>query len=286
MSRLYGVLLVVVSAVAFGTLAVLAAISYESGTSPTTLLFLRFTAAGLVLTAFMGIRGIKFPRGRLLLGLALMGGVWYVAQTLAYFTALTMASTGLVALLLYLYPALVTLISAVVFQEQISRPVLLALGLALAGTVLTIGPGWEGESLGILLALAAALLYAGYIVAGGKLMQRVDPIPATTVIMLATGLSYGVLVALQGFQPPSAPQGWAAVAASAVWSVLALGAFFAGLERVGAPNAAILSTIEPFVTVGLAALLLNERIEPIRLMGGACILIAVVFLARIEMAKP
>ncbi|MCP4535720.1 MAG: DMT family transporter [Chloroflexi bacterium] len=285
MKRLYGVLLVIVSSIAFGTMAVLAPVAYDAGTNPITLLFLRFTIAGLAMTVTMIVRRVKFPKGRLLLGLVLMGGVWYVVQSLAYFTALTMVSASLVVLLLYLYPALVTLISAIALKERITTTKLLALGLALVGTILTIGPSGEGESLGILLALSAALLYATYIVVGDRLMKQVKALPATTVIMLAAGVSYGGMVAVQGFQPPTATAGWAAILATAVCSIIALGTFFSGLERVGSSNAAILSTMEPFVAVGLAALLLGERIEPVQLVGGFCILVAVVFLARAEFDK-
>lgn len=285
MTRLYGVLLVLVSAVAFGAMSVLAPIAYREGIDPPTLLFLRFAIAGLALLAFVAFRRVRLPRGRLLLGLALMGGVWYVAQTLAYFTALTMASASLVVVLLYLYPALVVLISAVFFRERINKSRLAALGLALGGMVLTIGPSGEGEWLGILLALTAALLYAVYIVVGGKLVERVDVVPVTTVIMVAAGLSYGGIVAARGFQSPDTVVGWGAVLAMAACSIVALGTLFAGLERVGAADAAILSTAEPLVAVGLAVLLLDETVEPIRLAGGFLILAAVAFLARIELAN-
>jgi drug/metabolite transporter (DMT)-like permease len=156
--------------------------------------------------------------------------------------------------------------------------------MALAGAVLTIGPNREGESSGILLALTAAVLYATYIVVGAQLMERVDPLPATTVIMLAAAMSYGSIVGVEGFQAPSETGGWIAIVATAVCSIIAIGTFFAGLEKVGASNAAVLSTVEPFVTVGLAALVLRERIEPMQLVGGFCILIAVAFLTRTEFA--
>jgi drug/metabolite transporter (DMT)-like permease len=285
MKQLYGVLLVVVSAAAFGAMAVLAPVAYNAGTNPITLLFLRFTIAGLAMTMCMVVRKKEFPRGKLLLSLVLMGAVWYVAQSLAYFTALTMASAGLVVLLLYLYPALVALISAIVFRERMTGPKLASLGMALAGTALTIGPSGEGESLGILLALTAAVLYATYIVVGGELMEQVEALPATTVIMLAAGISYGGIVAVQGFQAPSETGGWMAIVATAGCSIVAIGTFFSGLEKVGAANAAVLSTVEPFVTVGLAALVLRERIEAIQLVGGFCILIAVAFLARGEFVE-
>jgi drug/metabolite transporter (DMT)-like permease len=284
MRQLSGILLIIVSAVAFGALSVLGPIAYQAGTNPVSLMFLRFTIAGLAMGTFLMVRRVRFPRGRLLAGFALMGGVWYVAQSLAYYTALTTVPVGLVALLLYLYPAVVALISTFVLREPLIGPKWVALGLALVGAMLTIGPGGGAASPGMLLALVAALLYAGYIVVGDRLMQQAEALPATAVIMLAAAASYGGIVAVQGFAPPVTTVGWLAILATAGCSIIALGAFFAGLGRVGSANAAILSTAEPFVAVGLAALLLGEKLGIVQLVGGLCILVAVVLLARSELA--
>jgi drug/metabolite transporter (DMT)-like permease len=207
-------------------------------------------------------------------------GAWYVAQSLCYFTALRTTSPGLVALLLYLYPAIVAVISGLVLKERITQAKLIALGLATVGGVLTIGPGGSGGTVGIALAAAAALLYAGYIVVSGVLLQEVAAFPATTVIMLTTGTIYGGIVAVAGLQGPQTVTGWWAILAAAVFSIVALGGFFAGIEKVGTTNGAILSTGEPVVTVVLAWLFLGDRLEPMRLIGGAFILAAVVYLAR------
>jgi drug/metabolite transporter (DMT)-like permease len=285
MNRLVGILLILASGMAFGAMTALAPVAYGAGTSPSTLLFLRFAISGLALAAYMGVLRLGFPKGRILLVLMLMGGVWYFCQSLAFFTALSMASASLAALLLYLYPAVVALISAVVLREPLTRRRLLALALALAGTFLTIGPDGGGETLGILLALGAAFLYAGYIIVGDKVMKQAAAIPATTVVMLAAALSFGGLVAAQGIQLPDRGVGWLAVLGIAACCIIALGGFFAGLKRVGPANTAILSTVEPLVAVVLAAILLNERLAPVQLVGGLCILIAVVFLARDEFAR-
>ncbi len=131
--------------------------------------------------------------------------------------------------------------------------------------------------------MLAALLYAGYIVAGDVLLRQVEAFPATTVIMLAAGAAYGVIVIFGNFKLPDATMGWWAIGASAIFSIVALGALFAGVERIGSANAAILSTVEPIVTVVLAGALLGEKIEALQLAGGMCILSAVVILGRSEL---
>jgi hypothetical protein len=54
-------------------------------------------------------------------------------------------------------------------------------------------------------------------------MERVEALPATTVIMLAAGISYGGIVAVQGFQAPSEMGGWMATVATAGCSIVAMG---------------------------------------------------------------
>jgi drug/metabolite transporter (DMT)-like permease len=57
------------------------------------------------------------------------------------------------------------------------------------------------------------------------------------------------------------------------------------LERIGATNAAMLSTLEPVVTVMLAAFLLDERLKSVALIGGVLILAGVLLLARSELRR-
>src|SRR5512136_1863807 len=90
MHYLVGVFLILISGSSFGTLAIFARLAYEDGVTPVTLLFLRFVIASPCMLSIMWLRRIPLPRGRVLLGLALMGGIGYVGQALSYFTALTL----------------------------------------------------------------------------------------------------------------------------------------------------------------------------------------------------
>ena len=68
-----------------------------------------------------------------------------------------------------------------------------------------------------------------------------------------------------------------------VSTIIPVTTFLAGLERIGPTNAAMLSTIEPIITVFLATVLFGDKLAPIVLAGGILILIAVVILTRSEM---
>ncbi len=281
MQNLVGVLLILISGIFFGAMAIFARLAYEAGASPTTVLFLRFGIASACMLVIMYMRKLPFPRGRTLLTLVLMGGVGYVGQAFCYFTALTLASAGLVALLLYLYPAIVTILAVIVLKERVSKVKVIALVIALAGTVMTIGLGGGGQPLGILLSLGAALIYSVYILVGSRVAKPGMVMPYSAVIITSGAVVSAALITVKGTAFPVTWSGWISVMAIALLcTVLAIIAFLAGLERIGPTHAATLSTIEPVVTVILASLVLGENFTPMRAVGGTMILLAVVVLAR------
>lgn len=276
-------LFVVISAIAFGAIPVFARAAYDAGSDPISVLFFRFSIASIVMIPFIAVQKIPFPRGRFLLGLMLMGGIGYVGQSFCYFTALTMASAGLVAILLYLYPAIVVILSSLLFKERITGLKVSALILALTGTVLTIGLGGGGSLLGIALAMTAPLIYSAYILAGSKITKEVEILSSSTVVMISASFVFGALIAVKGLNVPQTLLGWGGVLAIALIStVIAIIAFFAGLKRVGPTNASMLSTFEPVTTVVLAAIVFGEEIGFMRVVGGVLILMAVILLAKSE----
>jgi drug/metabolite transporter (DMT)-like permease len=288
-ARATGVAFVVGSALAFGAMAIMARLAYADGVDTPTLLALRFSIAAACLAAIVRWRGVALPRGRDLRAVALLGGVGYGGQAGTFFTALTLAPAGLVALLLYLHPALVAVLAALFLRERITPVKLAALAIALAGTTLTVAPallgGATGEfprlPAGIAFGLAAAAIYAVYIIVGTRLTARIEPLALSTVVVISAAAVFTVAAAVQGPRFPHSAAGWLAIAGIALIStVAAITLFFAGLARVGPTQASTLSTIEPLFTVLLAATLLGERIAPIQMAGGLAILGAVILLAK------
>jgi drug/metabolite transporter (DMT)-like permease len=283
MYRLTGIILVVISAAAFGTLAILGRYAYADGMDALTIMALRFSLAALVLLVLLAARRAPLPRGRNLLLLIGMGAIGYVGQAWCYLTALKYASPGLVALLLYLYPVFVAILSAIFLHEPITRRKALILGLALVGLALTVGPA-GGQWLGVLLAISAAVIYSVYILVGTGVMRRVSAIRSSAVIFVSAGAMSCLLMMVNGPHPPATASGWAVIGAMVVIAtVVPVVTFLAGLARIGPTNAAMISTLEPVVTVALAALLLGETLQPVTLVGGGLILVAVLLLARDEL---
>ena len=290
--RAAGIAYVVASATAFGAMAIFARYAYADGVDTATLLALRFVIAGAFLIGTCAIAGIAWPRERDLATQVALGAGGYAAQAASFFTALTLAPAGLVALLLYVNPAIVALLAAWRGHDRLGPRTIVALAIALTGTALTVGPALAGgpggtHPAGVALGVLAALVYAVYIVVSTDVAARVDPLAMSTVVIASAAVPFAALALARGPSFPASAAGGAAVLAIALVStVAAITWFFAGLKRIGPTRASTLSTVEPAVTVALAAIFLGERIAPMQMAGGALILAAVVLLARAGAQDP
>lgn len=280
MSRRSAILLVLLSAIGFGSIALFAHTAYAAGVSPTMLLAWRFLLAVAMLAPVVKLRRLPLPRGRTLAGFGLMG-LLYTAQSQCYFTALMHASSGLVGLLLYIYPVLVTLIALAFGWERLDRRMLVLLLTAIAGLAIMLGGNLQGQPLGIALGILGAAIYAVYITIGGRITQNTDPLAATLVVMATAALGNGSFALASGDPLPAGGMAWLAIAAIALFStVIAIGTFLIGIKVIGPARASIISTLEPVVTICLGVVFLGESVSPQQLVGGAMVLAAVALLAQ------
>jgi len=285
MKKLIGLLLIAISAASFGTLAIFGRYAYEDGMDTFTVLFLRFGISAVFMTVVLLLRKEHFPRGRILAQLVGMGALGYVGQSFLYMTAIKYASAGLVALLLYLYPMFVFILSVFVLREKVNWVKTSALILALVGSALTVDPN-GGQLIGALMAVTAALIYSIYIIVGTNVMKHVSAVQSSAVIFASASVVFGALAFSNGAHFPASNSGWLAMLGIITLStIIPVVTFLAGLEIIGPTNAAMLSTLEPVVTVLLAAWLFGEKLTSIVMIGGILILAAVIMLTRAELGK-
>src|SRR4029078_12976987 len=174
-----GALYCLLSAVAFGAMAVFGKLAYDAGVSVDALLLVRFGLAGgpllLVALARGTLRGLS--RRAMVIGLA-MGAFGYAAQGGLYFAALSRIYASLVALILYVYPVLVMVGAMALGREHASRRRVWALGFALAGIALVLTGATTGrwDWFGALLAFGAAVTYTIYILVGDHVTAELPPL--------------------------------------------------------------------------------------------------------------
>lgn len=273
MPQLAGFLLVALSATCFGVMPILANVAYASGTGTSTLLFLRFFVGGLFMLMLMRGKNLRFPEGKQLLSSIGLGGLGYAGQSFCYFTALKYATPSLVALLLYIFPAIVTIISVVFLREKMTFAKFIAISLALSGCALIVGFSGTGNIKGISLALSAAVIYSVYIIVGSRTIQSGCVVQSSAVIMFSAALVFCFSMIHDGFEPPRDLSGLLAIVAIALVStVVAMWSFFAGLDRIGPTNSSLVSTLEPVVTVLCSVFFLGESLSAANVIGGCFIL--------------
>ena len=278
--RTVGAVFCLLSAAAFGAMAVFGKLAYDAGVAVDALLLVRFGIAAVVLLAVAGARGALrgLTRRTLLVGLA-MGVFGYAAQSGLYFSALTRIDASLLALILYVYPVLVMAVAIAIGRERASRRRVWALGVALAGIALVLSGAAAGrfDGFGALMALGAALTYTGYILVGDRLATAISPLALAALVCTGAAATFALAGALRGGPDlgfGAAGWGWL-VALALVSTVGAILLFFAGMARVGPSVAAILSILEPVVTVVGAAAVFGEQLTAAQLFGGALVLAAV-----------
>ena len=281
-----GVVLCLVSAAGFGAMAIFGKLAYDADVSTFTLLFVRFALGGALFWAVIAVRPALRPTGAPMRAIGIgigLGAIGYATQAGLFFGALHRLDASLLALLLYTYPAWVTLAAFGLGRERPSRRKLVALALSSAGLVVVLAGSASGEldALGAAMGVAAAIAYTIYILVADSAGLELPPLTLSALVCTGAVVTFTVIgLAFGALDFGFDGEGWLWLACIAVVSTaIPIAAFFAGMARVGPSSAAILSTFEPVVTVALAYLAFSERLSLLQLGGAALVLGAAALLA-------
>jgi drug/metabolite transporter (DMT)-like permease len=282
--------MVLASATGFGTLAIFAKLGYASGLGTEQLLAFRFVLAAFgmwVLAMVFGQSPLRLERKRLLT-LVGLGAIVYTGQSLTYFIALRTLPASLVVLIAYIYPSLVVVAGWLFLHRAVSAWYGVALAASFLGVALLVGGAHFQLAWALVFAIAWPPIYTGYILIGERVMSAAPALAASAVIMSGAAFAFCVLAVLnQQLALPRNAGGWAVgVGIALLPTMLAISLFMAGLPRVGAARAALLSTWEPVVTVLLAVLVLGDRLSLVQVAGGVLVLLAVIVVQGAHLWRP
>ncbi len=299
-SPVAGFAIVILAASLFGTLGPLSRFAYGAGMEPLPFVAWR-GLIGLIATASFIAWGVTrgsvrlvgigdLDRGaRLSLAVAALMGF---TLNLAMFIAFDLVTVALALLGFYTYPVIVAIVNVVLGRETLDRPRVVALTLAVAGMVAVVASqldpaaGIKFDAIGFGLAIGAALSQAVFVVISRTGYRSVPAVQAMGVILATTVVCSLALALLTGAgaalvyplrEPSILPLlAFTGLFAAAIPSSL----FLIGIRRIGGTRAGILMLFEPVVGVALAAILLNERLAPIQVLGGLAVLAAALILQR------
>ncbi len=273
MNRFYkGVYLIILSAVGFGVMPILALYAYQCKINVSTLLWIRFLLSAILFFIALGILGKKIRLPLFQVGsLFVMGGIVYTLQSTLYFNALRFISPSLTALLFYTYPIIVALLSFFINHERLTKRHFFAVTMTFLGLLLVLGmPSDKINLMGILLAFGASLVYSGYIILGNRLIQTIPSIISSAYVTLFAALSFTILgLCMHTLKFNFEIGAWLPTVGIIIFStIMAILTFFKGLELTGPTTASILSTLEPLVTIGLSVILLHDKLTGFQVLGG------------------
>lgn len=270
-----GFAMVIASAAGFAAMPVFVKLAYRSGSSLWNILASRFVLAALILYALEQLRRRRessATSASIRKAGVILGSI-FVLTSLSMFVALQYVPAGMASFLFYTYPALVTALS----RERLTRARIGIISLAGIGCALMFGVTYEDFAMGGLFALLSAASYTAYILLGDHVARTAPPLAIATnvVLVAAVWFVFTAIVAGDVALPGSATAIISIVGIGLLSTSVALYAFLEGVKRIGPSAAALVSTIEPVVTIFLAWLLLGETLVPTQYAGAALILVSI-----------
>jgi drug/metabolite transporter (DMT)-like permease len=288
--RWVGILFALGGTVAFAFRPVLIKLGYEAApVSATTLLFLRM-ALSLPFFAAVAwwLRREPALARRDWAGIVALGFLGYYLASLLDFLGLQYVPAGLGRLIMFLYPTLVVILSALFLARRPSGRELSALAVTYVGIALVLsqrlgaGPEHRLFLLGAALVFGSAMCYAVYLVTGSQLVKRVGSMRFTAYTMMVSTapalVQFALLESPGALQLPGAVWLYAILLAT-VCTVLPVFLVAEALKRIGANHFALIGGLGPVTTVLADFVLLEGALTPLQLAGGALVVAGVLLVS-------
>ena len=277
-----GVVFALLAAVGFSAKAILVKLAYLDHVDAVTLLALRmvFSVPFFICVALWARRHHSEPLNThdrlLVLGLGLIG---YYCSSFLDFLGLEYISAGLERLILFLYPTMTVILSALLYRRAIGKKVLAAMALCYAGIALVflhdVGTKEGGIVLGASLVFASTLSYSIYLVGAGHAIARIGTMRFTAYAMVvASAASLLQFVVMRPWSALELPlRVYELSIAMAIFStVLPVFLLSFAISRIGSGSASLIGSIGPVSTIYMSYVFLNEQLSLLQIAGSILVL--------------
>jgi len=288
--RFWGIVLALAGTVSFAFRPILVKLGYAMHpVSATTLLFLRMTLSlPFFLAMAWWMRGGMPIARRDWLGIVGLGFLGYYFASLLDFLGLQYVSAGVGRLIMFLYPTLVIILSALFLSKFPTRRELAALAMTYCGIALVLSsqidaaPEQRLFAFGALLIFASAMCYAVYLVTGSQLVRRVGSARFTAYTMIVSTapamVQFFILESLAALVLP-AQVWWLAALLATACTALPVFLVAESLKRIGANHFALIGALGPVITVVADFSLLDGALSAAQVVGGALVISGVLIVS-------
>ena len=249
---------------------------------PLTLVLLRVSLASVLLLPLLRMYRIGFPKGRS--GWAPFFAIGLFNNVLPFSLIVigqTYIPSGLASILNATTPLFTIVVMVLAGEERLHTRRVAGIAFGLVGVIILKGLGSNGagfdtgQTIGILLCLAAAFSYGLAALVARRLLSNSPPLATAAFQMMA---STAMMTLVAGFVEhpwrlpmPGAATWLAVLGLAALSTALAYLVFFQILRRSGATNVMLVTLLIPVTAILLGYLVLGERISPREIVGALVI---------------
>ncbi len=277
---LKGIIAAISSALLFGISPAIAKMAYAGGSNGITMTLMRalFGLPFLFLLAHRQKIKLRVSRAELV-PIVLVSTFGAFATTLLLYSSYSYINVGLATVLHYIFPVFVMLTDVLFFKERIAWWKLLALALGFLGVLTFMGSSSANDMVGIVLALASGLTYAGLMV--GIERTSIQALPAIQMSIyshmtsLVLSFVFGSVTNQLNFR--LTPAAW--LSSVVVALMVAVGAFTLlnyAIITCGASTTSIIAMLEPLTGALFGWIILKESLSGSNLFGFLLIMAGVI----------
>lgn len=250
--------------------------------SPGPMSLLRMGAAVIVLSAWMLFRRPKFPRSKLAWGITILWGVgWFAGYTVILNAAERSIDAGTAAMIVNIAPLIVAILAGVFLGEGLPWKLIVGIAVSLGGVALITIASFSGVVTvgGLLLSLAAAVLYAASVLLQKQFLSREDSVTVTWAGILAGTLACLVFTPDLFAEAAQAPVGITVqvIYLGVVPTAIAFNLWGYAIRYLPAGVLSSSSLLVPAIVVVLAWWILGEVPPPLAALGGVLCLLGAAF---------
>lgn len=276
--QVVGVLLVLASTLGFAVGPTGARLAFENGGNVLTVVTLRGVIGALLMALFILLvrQGLRIDRRAW--PACLYGGAFYALMVYGFIGSVAYIPVAVAVLIFFTHPILIAAISHLRGHEPLTWVRALLATAVLAGLALVLGPDVDRlDPMGLALAaLASASMYGLIRYSTGAQRHATSAQVNLVVTLVTVGVFAFLTTAWGAWALPSNALGWVGVALAGAGVGVGMLAFFAGLRYLSPVRATMLSSVEPLVSILLAAAVLGERLGTVGWTGVAIVLGALV----------
>lgn len=260
--------------------SIFAKIAYEIHADPVSVLFLRM----ILSLPFLLIIGFLFERKQKniskisrkdIVVIVLLSIFGYYLSSLLDFMGLLYVDAEIERLILFTYPTMIILISAIFLKKSIRPRQVSAIVVSYFGILISFGnnlliSGSDKFWIGVILVFISALIYAIFLIMSENIIARVGSSRFTTIATLTMCVCMIIHAGFTGKADVTAMNGeviWICTLMALLSTIAPIYMFNYAMDKIGITNISILACLGPVCTLILSALMLSEKITTWEIVG-------------------